>query len=303
MRVETYDELKRAAESGSEIDLDADIVWPHDAPRQGLRIRRDCVVIRGNGHTLDMTAVGWPGVKTNGIEPIGRDAYIEDLTIRGFGGGLSALKCYIGNASDGWGGGTEGRLVCRNVHWVDVGSTPRPFAGPEPVPDSSHCWFDQPVGGQVTEAVFIGCSWKNCALTNYWAHCVYLTKNIRTTMIGCRTINSGDVLQTSGEQVIIDCDFEVAAIPWRTSEKKLPPLFSLLRPGIVWNNTFRWTGDDWHIRPVRTPDVDTAGQSALRGNTYIGPVPQRWWAPGKDKWRPRAEWPEKGSEWSSTWLS
>lgn len=291
MRVETYEELKRAAESGSEVDLDADIVWPHDAPRQGMRIRRDCVVIRGNGHTWDMTATaGWPGVKTNGIEPIGRDAVIEDVTVKGFGGCKSALKCYIGNASDGWGGGTAGRLVCRNVHFVDVGSTPRPFAGPEPVPDSSHCWFDQPVGGQVAEAVFVGCTWTNCALTNYWAHCIYLTKNIRTTMIGCRTINSGDVLQTAGQQVLLDNEFDVRPVPFRASEKKLPPLLSLIQPSVVWNNTVRWTGDDWHIRPVRTPDVATAEQSSFRNNRYLGPMPERWAAIGNGRWLTLDEW-------------
>ena len=290
MRVETYDELTHAAKSGSKIELDADIVWPHDAPRQGMRIRRDCVVLRGNGHTLDMTAVGWPGVKTNGIEPIGRDAVIEDVTVKGFGGGKSALKCYIGNASDGWGGGTAGRLVCRNVHFVDVGSTPRPFAGPEPVPDSSHCWFDQPVGGQVTEAVFIGCSWKNCALTNYWAHCVYLTKSLQTTMIGCRTINSGDVLQTNGMQVHIGGDYQLMPVPWRTSEKKLPPLVSFMRPSLAWNNTFRWTGDDWHIRAVRTSDRCSAEQSSFRNNRYLGPLPERWAAIGNGRWLTLDEW-------------
>lgn len=271
-------------------DLDADIVWPGRVGEHGLRIHGERVVIRGNGHALDMSAIGYPGIKTSGIEPIGRDAIIEDLTIRAFDGGRSAVKCYIGNDAGGWGGGTLGSLDMRRVRFVGVGSEPRPFSCPEPVPDATYCWFSQPVGGRAPFAQFTDCVWENSACTNYWAHCVYLEKNLRTIMIRCRTTASGDVLQTAGQQVLLDNEFDVRPVPFRTSEKKLPPLLSLIQPSVVWNNTVRWTGDDWHIRPVRTSDRFTAEQSSFRNNRYLGDPPERWAAIGNGRWLTLDEW-------------
>jgi len=98
------------------------------------------------------------------------------------------------------------------------------------------------------------------------------------------------VLQTNGMQVHIGGDYQLMPVPWRTSEKKLPPLVSFMRPSLAWNNTFRWTGDDWHIRAVRTSDRCSAEQSSFRNNRYLGPLPERWAAIGNGRWLTLDEW-------------
>lgn len=291
MRVDSFDKLKHEAEAGTHVFvLDADIVWPGRVGDHGLRIRGERVVILGNGHTLDMRALSWPGAKTSGIELIGRDAVIEDASFSNFDGGKSGVKCYVGNSSSGWGGGTAGILDMRHVRFVNVGPEPRPFDCPEPAPDATHCWFSQPVGGRAPFAQFTDCVWENSARTNYWAHCVYLEKVLRAIMLRCWTTGSGDVLQTDGENVLLDNTFEVVAVPFRTSELAMPPLLSLIKPSVVWGNTFYWSGAVWHIRPVRTSGLIVAEQSSFRNNRWLGPMPDPWLAPGNGRWLTRDEW-------------
>ncbi len=286
-----------------EVVLTANISWPYRYGPPGIRFHGSSVSIRGNGHTLDMTAQDYQlGVtgkedRTAGIEFWSQKAYADDLRIVGFDGGGSAIKCYI-----------DGSLELRRVSFVDVGSTVRPFFAPEPVATADDCWFSQPVGGRAQFVTLIDCTWENCSTNNFYSHCVYLTGQ-ELLMQGCRTIRSGHPVKflaagDSAKRVVtlMDNDFEVVPTPYRTSEKKLPTLLLLYQPTVALRNVFRWPAGDWHIRPVSDREPDQVAASRFEDNVYIGPhSADMWWsAPGSGRWMSLGDW-RTGIEPSGEW--
>ena len=286
-----------------EIVLTADITWPYRYGPPGIRFHGSSVSIRGNGHTLDMTAqdfqLGVTGKehRTAGIEFWSQKAYADDLRIVGFDGGGSAIKCYI-----------DGSLELRRVSFVDVGSTVHPFFAPEPVATADDCWFSQPVGGSAQFATLIDCTWENCSTNSFYSHCVYLTGQ-EMLMRGCRTIRSGHPVKflaagDSAKRVVtlVDNDFEVVPVPFRTSEKKLPSLLLPYQPTVVLRNVFRWPAGDWHIAPVSDRAPNQIAASRFEHNVYVGPCSaETWWnAPASGSWISLSNW-QTGIEPSGEW--